>query len=83
MEIELDKRDLHQLIKEVISKEYKVNLVNNDATITDDSFSYELKGENLEYSFDFRIQYDRLLTFEGFTIKIKKVEKLVYDFYIS
>ena len=29
MEIELDKKDLHQLIKEVISKEYKVNLVNN------------------------------------------------------
>jgi len=54
MEIELDKRYLHQLIKEVISKEYKVNLVNNDATITDDSFSYELKGGNLEYSFDFR-----------------------------
>ena len=83
MEIELDKRDLHQLIKEVISKEYKVNLVNNDATISDDSFSYELKGENLEYSFDFRIQYDRLLTFEGFTIKIKKVEKFVYDLIIE
>ena len=83
MEIELDKRYLHQLIKEVISKEYKVNLVNNDATITDDSFSYELKGENLEYSFDFRIQYDRLLTFEGFTIKIKKVEKFVCDLIIE
>ena len=80
MEIELDKRDLHQLIKEVISKEYKVNLVNNDATISDDSFSYELKGENLEYSFDFRIQYNRLLTFDGFIIKIKKVEKFVCDF---
>ena len=83
MEIELDKRYLHQLIKEVISKEYKVNLVNNDATISDDSFSYELKVENLEYSFDFRIQYDRLLTFEGFTIKIKKVEKLVCDLIIE
>ena len=83
MEIELDKRYLHELIKEVISKEYKVNLVNNDATISDDSFSYELKGENLEYSFDFRIQYDRLLTFEGFTLKIKKVEKLVCDLIIE
>ena len=46
-------------------------------------FSYELKGENIEYSFDFRIQYDRLLTFEGVAIKIKKVEKLVCDLIIK
>ena len=33
MEIELDKRYLHQLIKEVISKEYKVNSPHNQLKI--------------------------------------------------
>ena len=67
--MDIERKKLSKQILEKISKEYTSKLVDNDYVV------FIRENEDIRIEFSFRVQYDNYLSFKGFSICFRSLEK--------